>query len=138
MTARRISPTLIPRRHRIIGELPLLPGDSDTGLTFISFRNWYTVMDGFAASYLGYKPSDSNRYLRPSKYAMRFLDFWSMSLKRPDAHLKPATDCLHFCSPSIPEEWLSFLWHMTVTAADNNDYDDLPEGDSWYMAQISA
>jgi hypothetical protein len=107
-------------------------------LTCIVFRDWYTVMDGFAASYLGYKPSDSNRYLRPNKYAMRFIDFWNMSLKRPDAHLKPAIDCMHFCSPGVPSEWLEFMWHLLVTAADNNDYDDLPEGDSWYMAQISS
>ena len=94
-------------------------------------------MDGFAASHLGYKPSDSNQYLRPTKYAMRFLDFWNMSLKRPDAHLKPAIECMHYCEPGVSNEWLEFMWHMIVTASVNNDYDDVPESDTWFMAAMS-
>lgn len=88
-------------------------------------------MDKYVASRLGYKPSDSNHYLRPSSYAMRYLDFWTMSIKRPDAHLKPAIDCLHACQPGLPHEWLRFWWHMMVTQAENGDYDEEPVGDSW-------
>jgi hypothetical protein len=91
----------------------------------------YPKMDKYVASRLGYKPSDSNHYLRPTTYAMRYLDFWTMSLKRPDAHLKPAIDCLHTCQPGVPHEWLRFWWHMMVVGAENGDYDDEPVGDSW-------
>lgn len=91
----------------------------------------YPKMDKYVASRLGYKPSDSNHYLRPTTYAMRYLDFWTMSIKRPDAHLKPAIDCLHVCQPGVAHEWLRFWWHMMIVGAENGDYDDEPVGDSW-------
>ncbi|KAJ9108626.1 hypothetical protein QFC20_003324 [Naganishia adeliensis] len=99
----------------------------------LQVHNWmhYPKMDKYVASHLGYKPSDSNHYLRPTSYAMRYLDFWTMSIKRPDAHLKPAIDCLHFCQPGVAHEWLRFWWHMILIQAENGDYDDEPVGDSW-------
>lgn len=38
---------------------------------------------------------------------MRYLDIWPMSVQRPDAHLKPMIDCMHYCMPSVPNEWMS-------------------------------
>jgi hypothetical protein len=43
-------------------------------------------------------------------------------------------DCLHYCSPGVPNEWLGFMWHMMITQAENGDYDDPPLGDSWIVA----
>lgn len=134
MTAKRMCRLSIRRKRLTTGTFSL--SSANLELT-PQRRNWYTVMDEFAASHLGYKPSDSNRYLRPTKYGMRFLDFWNMSLKRPDAHLKPAIDCMHFCSPGVPNEWLEFMWHLMVIAADNDDYDDIPESDTWFIAAMS-
>jgi hypothetical protein len=56
---------------------------------------------------------------------MRFLDLWPLSVTRPDAHLKPTADCLHYCSPAVPNEWVSFLWHMMVQQGENDDYDEI-------------
>jgi len=32
---------------------------------------------------------------RETEAKWRFLDFWEMSLQRPDAHSEPGRDCLH-------------------------------------------
>ncbi|KAJ9096757.1 hypothetical protein QFC21_005027 [Naganishia friedmannii] len=53
--------------------------------------NWpqYPIMNEWVASRLSYAPSDSNWYLRPTRHALRYLDFWKSSIQRPDSHLKP-------------------------------------------------
>jgi hypothetical protein len=53
-----------------------------------------------------------------------YKDPFALSVTRPDAHLKPQADCLHYCVPSVPNEWVNFLWHSMVMAAQNDDYDD--------------
>ncbi|KAI5832079.1 hypothetical protein K523DRAFT_236055 [Schizophyllum commune Tattone D] len=40
-----------------------------------------------------------------------YLDIWDMSLQRPDAHLKPGKDCLHYCLPSVFNEWIHLFNH---------------------------
>ncbi|KAL1746450.1 hypothetical protein HDZ31DRAFT_34160 [Schizophyllum fasciatum] len=40
-----------------------------------------------------------------------YFDVWDMSLQRPDAHLKPGKDCLHFCLPSVFNEWIHLFNH---------------------------
>ncbi|KAJ9096804.1 hypothetical protein QFC21_005075 [Naganishia friedmannii] len=87
-----------------------------------SHRNLYPIMDRYASTRLGFKPSDMNYYLNPTHHSARYLDLWSISIKRPDAHLK-GNDCSHFCLPAVPNEWLQFMWHLMVTAAKNDDYD---------------
>ncbi|KAH6889080.1 hypothetical protein BKA70DRAFT_1330411 [Coprinopsis sp. MPI-PUGE-AT-0042] len=37
-----------------------------------------------------------------------FVDFWPMSLQRPDAH----SDCLHWCLPAIYNEWSRHILHI--------------------------
>jgi hypothetical protein len=80
-------------------------------------------MDRYASTRLGFKPSDMNFHLNPTHHSARYLDLWSLSIKRPDAHLK-GNDCSHFCLPGLPNEWLQFMWHLMVTAAKNDDYDE--------------
>lgn len=38
---------------------------------------------------------------------MRYFDIWPMSVQRPDAHLMPPNDCLHWCYGvgGVVEEW---------------------------------
>lgn len=98
--------------------------------------NWhlYPIMDRYASTRLGYKPFDSNQYLGPTRDALRYLDLWSMSVKRPDAHLIPQVDCSHYCVPGPPHEWLQFMWHLMLIEAKNNDY-DLPNG-KWWVSNI--
>ncbi|KAG8907472.1 hypothetical protein FRB99_004048 [Tulasnella sp. 403] len=48
---------------------------------------------------------------------LQFWDIWNMSVVRPDAHLGwtgTAFDCIHWCSPSVPEWWLRTLWYTFV------------------------
>ncbi|KAG8897524.1 hypothetical protein FRB99_008110 [Tulasnella sp. 403] len=48
---------------------------------------------------------------------LTYWDIWNMSLMRPDAHVgySPGTiDCVHWCSPSVPEWWVRTLWHTIV------------------------
>lgn len=87
-------------------------------------------MDRYASTRLGYKPFHSNVYLGPSPDALRYLDLWSMSVKRPDAHLNPQVDCMHYCAGGVMNEWLQFIWHLTLIAARNDDY-DRPNGKWW-------
>ncbi|KAG2011264.1 hypothetical protein CC2G_011405 [Coprinopsis cinerea AmutBmut pab1-1] len=47
-----------------------------------------------------------------SKARWFFLDFWEMTLQRPDAHSAPGIDCLHWCLPAVHMEWTYYLYHM--------------------------
>lgn len=86
--------------------------------------NWnaYPEMNMQSASRLSYRPSTDRRALRTTPHAMRYFDVWPMSVTRPDAHLKPAIDCMHYCIPGVPNEWIAFLWHLMVTDSVNDDY----------------
>ncbi|KAJ9105555.1 hypothetical protein QFC19_003537 [Naganishia cerealis] len=80
--------------------------------------NWdqFAVFDNHVATKLEQEPDA----------AMQFMNLWPLSVTRPDAHLKPSTDCMHFCNPGVPNEWLEFMWHSMVLGAENDDYDELP------------
>ncbi|GJP34050.1 hypothetical protein CLOM_g18522 [Closterium sp. NIES-68] len=41
-----------------------------------------------------------------------FLDVDPMTVLRPDGHLDPPRDCLHYCLPGPPDEWIRLLYHM--------------------------
>jgi len=86
--------------------------------------NWnaYPEMNRHVSSRLSYTPSDDPHRLRAASEPMRYLDAWTLSLGRPDAHLKPAIDCMHYCIPSVPNEWMAFTWHLMVIDAANDDY----------------
>lgn len=80
-------------------------------------------MDEHASRRTGYKPSNtSQQSLR--RRGMQFMDLWTMSIKRPEAHLRPENDCSHYCSQGVPNEWLEFQWHLIVNEAENDDYDE--------------
>jgi hypothetical protein len=36
---------------------------------------------------------------------IRFMDVWPMSAKRPDAHMTPSKDCLHWCMVGVMNAW---------------------------------
>jgi len=40
-----------------------------------------------------------------------YLDLWDVDLQRPDAHSEPGVDCLHWCLPSVLNEWTLHLHH---------------------------
>jgi len=40
-----------------------------------------------------------------------YLDLWDVNLQRPDAHSEPGQDCLHWCLPSVLNEWTAHLYH---------------------------
>ncbi|RDB27159.1 hypothetical protein Hypma_004567 [Hypsizygus marmoreus] len=40
-----------------------------------------------------------------------YLDLWDVNLQRPDAHSEPGIDCLHWCLPSVLNEWTAHLNH---------------------------
>ncbi|KAI5479697.1 hypothetical protein MNV49_002956 [Pseudohyphozyma bogoriensis] len=39
------------------------------------------------------------------------VDNWNLENQRPDLHLRPPTDCLHHCMPSLQHHWTRGLWH---------------------------
>ena len=65
---------------------------------------------------------------------VRFMNVWPMSVKRPDAHMAPPKDCLHWCLVGVMNAWSQvgqtvliqagrlsswkftrqLLWHMIV------------------------
>lgn len=93
-------------------------------LTEFLNRDQFSIFNDYAAKLLDYQPSTSKHGLQETGSSMRYLDLWPLSVTRPDAHLKPQADCLHFCTPGPPNEWVNFLWHSMVLAAQNDDYDN--------------
>lgn len=55
-----------------------------------------------------------------------------MSLQRPDSHLLPPTDCLHFCYQGVIEEWNRLLWHLVVSQSKNGGDYEGEEGEAVY------
>ncbi|KAE9409504.1 hypothetical protein BT96DRAFT_848115 [Gymnopus androsaceus JB14] len=40
-----------------------------------------------------------------------YFDIWDLSLQRPEAHLEPGKDCLHWCLPTIYDDWTKLFYH---------------------------
>ncbi|KAJ3784034.1 hypothetical protein GGU10DRAFT_395995 [Lentinula aff. detonsa] len=40
-----------------------------------------------------------------------YFDVWDVSMQRPDAHLDPGKDCLHWCLPTIFDDWTRLFYH---------------------------
>ncbi|KAJ3902077.1 hypothetical protein F5879DRAFT_269842 [Lentinula edodes] len=40
-----------------------------------------------------------------------YFDVWDVSMQRPDAHLDPGKDCLHWCLPSMLDDWTRLFYH---------------------------
>ncbi|KAF8987977.1 hypothetical protein BDQ17DRAFT_1258067, partial [Cyathus striatus] len=49
-----------------------------------------------------------------------YLDIWGMALMRPDAHLEPGVDCLHWCLPGVLEEWNKQIYQVIVPIEDED------------------
>ena len=64
--------------------------------------NHTTVRKPSAFDYISAHQSDRELMTNPP-YTV--LDIWPMSVKRPEAHLNPPLDCLHFCEPSLQDYW---------------------------------
>ncbi|CAI7792305.1 unnamed protein product [Closterium sp. NIES-54] len=43
-----------------------------------------------------------------------FMDIVPMTVGRPDGHQEPPRDCLHYCLPGPPDEWLKLLYHVLL------------------------
>lgn len=58
---------------------------------------------------------ESADFLNPP---FRLVDIWNMSIKRPEAHLNPPDDCLHFCYTGITDYWqkVSFSFSVGLSA----------------------
>ncbi len=72
----------------------------------------------------------------------RLVDVWNMSAKRPEAHLRPVKDCLHWCMTGVLDHWhmvrilisgelggrsliatvAQLFWHMVFEESRNTDY----------------
>ncbi|KZP01825.1 hypothetical protein CALVIDRAFT_18410 [Calocera viscosa TUFC12733] len=52
--------------------------------------------------------------LGPAGGRVGWLDVGEMARQRPDAHLlgKEGGDCMHWCGPGVPGEWVRLLWVM--------------------------
>ncbi|KAF5389466.1 hypothetical protein D9757_004330 [Collybiopsis confluens] len=40
-----------------------------------------------------------------------YFDVWDLSIQRPDAHLNPGQDCLHWCLPTVFDDWTRLFYH---------------------------
>lgn len=87
-------------------------------------RDQFPLFDNYVATKLNYEPSASRQPMSETGSEMKFMNLWPLSVTRPDAHLKPTSDCMHFCSPGPPNEWLEFMWHLIVMQAVNDDYEE--------------
>lgn len=47
---------------------------------------------------------------------MLYLDVYDQALARPDAH-RGQGDCLHWCTPSVPEEWTRLVYYLMAVGA---------------------
>jgi len=54
-----------------------------------------------------------------------YFDIWDMSLQRPDAHEQPGKDCLHWCLPSVFDEWTKLFHHRVRLEESKNESQDL-------------
>ncbi|KAG6856610.1 hypothetical protein H0H87_002565 [Tephrocybe sp. NHM501043] len=52
-----------------------------------------------------------------------YLDLWDVNLQRPDAHSEPGIDCLHWCLPSVLNEWTLHLYHNLFLQSISTDDD---------------
>ncbi|KAJ3205555.1 hypothetical protein HDU82_005128 [Entophlyctis luteolus] len=103
--------------------------------------NWYLMnaMNEIAKKRLQYKPSDRTAMYKHTHAAnqeqskagtkspagntsVEFLDVWGMSIQRPDAHLDPPHDCLHFCQLGVVSEWNEFHWQSIIFDSVFSDY----------------
>lgn len=87
-------------------------------------RNQFPIFNDYVARLLHYLPSTSKHYSEKTGSSMRYMDLWPLSVTRPKAHLKPQSDCLHFCQPGVVNAWTDFMWHLMVSQAENDDYDE--------------
>lgn len=46
-----------------------------------------------------------DKAVKENALGMSYLDVWPLSLQRGDSHLLPPTECLHFCTKGVVEEW---------------------------------
>jgi hypothetical protein len=51
----------------------------------------------------------------------RLLDIWPMSVKRPDAHMLPGSDCLHWCETGVTDEWFRVGHRLSSSLASCKD-----------------
>ncbi|KAG6917497.1 hypothetical protein DXG01_002361 [Tephrocybe rancida] len=52
-----------------------------------------------------------------------YLDLWDLNLQRPDAHSEPGIDCLHWCLPSVLNDWTLHLYHNLFLQSISKDND---------------
>ncbi|GJP54526.1 hypothetical protein CLOM_g13606 [Closterium sp. NIES-68] len=43
-----------------------------------------------------------------------FMDVERMTALRPDGHMRPPTDCLHYCLPGPLDTWVRMFYHMLI------------------------
>jgi hypothetical protein len=47
---------------------------------------------------------------------MLYLNIYEQALSRPDAH-RHEGDCLHWCGPSVPEEWTRLVYYLLAVGS---------------------
>ena len=124
--------------------------------SLVRISQWYTWMNVIARRHTT-KARSSKDWDMPSITAgkaanpvLRYMNVWDMSMKRPEAHLKPPKDCLHWCMVGVMNYWQEaspngfsysmarhrtnqfayltrqLLWNMIVEESKNDDYDVTP------------
>lgn len=90
--------------------------------------NWNLLikMNEIVQSYLRYDPGRPSRRSSSSFFSSpsttEYIDIWNTSIQRPDAHLNPGGDCLHFCPIGVTSDWLQHQWQSIVYDSWYRDY----------------
>lgn len=86
--------------------------------------NWETfeIFNREVRDFVRYDEHASLPARHPPGKRIQYLDIWPLAVQRPDAHLLPPNDCLHFCYQGVMEEWTKMLWHLVAAQAHNPDY----------------
>ncbi|KAG5716291.1 hypothetical protein E4T56_gene10626 [Termitomyces sp. T112] len=108
IVAREAEMDITPRlKAQVEGEVKQQRARWDWDLFEVHNELWRKAIDGLMRE-RAWRRSRTGR-ARGAKWY--YLDLWSLSLQRPDAHSEPGIDCLHWCLPSVLNEWTLHLYH---------------------------
>jgi hypothetical protein len=67
-------------------------------------------MNDIVENHVAYDPLRAPLSPDSAKTTVDYIDIWNMSIQRPDAHLNPGGDCLHFCPIGVTTQWIQVGW----------------------------
>lgn len=102
---RRDQPQLIPVQSSLSRPTPFSTLDARP------CSQWYTWMNIIARRHTLKSRSSTDWDVpgivtgKAANPVIRYMNVWDMSMKRPEAHLKPPKDCLHWCMVGVMNYW---------------------------------